>query len=91
MNLNRRAIASFCFAVRSRVGTVVATLWRVQDAGAATLADRFYHYLRSGRQPEEALARAQREMISARGGFTWAAYVVLGRGGPQVEAAGPYN
>ena len=73
------------------VGTVVATLWRVQDAGAAALADRFYHYLRSGQQPEEALASAQREMISVVGGFTWAAYVVLGRGGPQVGAPGPYN
>jgi CHAT domain-containing protein len=73
------------------VGTVVATLWRVQDEGAAVLADRFYHYLRSGRRPEEALARAQREMLSAGGGFTWAAYVVLGRGGPQVGAPGPYN
>jgi CHAT domain-containing protein len=73
------------------VGTVVATLWRVEDAGAAALADRFYHYLRSGRRPEEALARAQREMITARGGFTWAAYVVLGRGGPQIGAPGPYN
>ena len=73
------------------VGTVVATLWRVEDAGAAALADRFYHHLRSGRLPEEALARAQREMITARRGFTWAAYVVLGRGGAQAGAPGPYN
>ena len=63
------------------VGRVVATLWRVGDAGAADLAERFYGQLRGGATAEEALARAQREMIVARGGFTWAAYAISGAGG----------
>jgi CHAT domain-containing protein len=62
-------------------GRVVATLWRVGDAGAAELAERFYGRLSSGATPEEALAAAQRQMIPARGGFTWAAYAVFGAGG----------
>ena len=62
-------------------GRVVATLWRVGDTGAAELAERFYRHLRSGGTPEEALAAAQRELLPARGGFTWAAYAISGGGG----------
>ena len=62
-------------------GRVVATLWRIGDAGAAELAERFYGRLRSGATPEEALAVAQRQMIPDRGSFTWAAYAVFGAGG----------
>ena len=62
-------------------GRVVATLWRVGDAGAAEVAERFYGRLRSGVTPEEALAAAQRQMIPTRRGFTWAAYAVSGAGG----------
>ena len=63
------------------VGRVVATLWRVGDAGAAELAERFYRPPAwPGPPPEEALALAQREMIVARRGLTWAAYAVSGAG-----------
>jgi CHAT domain-containing protein len=62
------------------VGRVVATLWRVGDAGAAELAGRFYGRMHAGATPEEALALAQREMIPTRGGFTWAAYTISGAG-----------
>ena len=62
-------------------GRVVATLWRVGDAGAAAVGERFYRHLRAGAAPEEALAAAQRELIPARGGFTWAAYAISGTGG----------
>ena len=62
------------------VGQVVATLWRVSDAGAAELAERFYGRVQSGATPEEALALAQRAMIPTRGGFTWAAYTISGAG-----------
>ncbi len=62
------------------VGQVVATLWRVSDAGAAGLAERFYGRLQSGATPEEALSLAQRGMIPARGGYTWAAYTITGAG-----------
>jgi CHAT domain-containing protein len=60
---------------------VVATLWRVDDAGAAHLAERFYRRLRTGVTPEEALAGAQRDMIPGRAGFTWAAYGISAAGG----------
>jgi CHAT domain-containing protein len=62
-------------------GSVVATLWPVTDAGAADLAERFYRHFRAGLDPGESLALAQREMILAQTGFTWAAYAVSGVGG----------
>jgi CHAT domain-containing protein/tetratricopeptide (TPR) repeat protein len=61
-------------------GSVVATLWQVDDAGAVQIADSFYRGVGSGRSPEEALARAQREAINAGRSFTWAAYTISGSG-----------
>jgi CHAT domain-containing protein len=63
-------------------GTVVATLWRVGDTGAADLAERFYRQLglEGGVSAAEALARSQREVIRARTGSGWAAYTVWGIG-----------
>jgi CHAT domain-containing protein len=63
-------------------GTVIGTLWRVSDAGAAALAREFYHGL-TGLQPAEALAEAQRRLIhSSRfpSPYHWAAYQVSGPG-----------
>jgi len=57
---------------------VVATLWRVPDASAATLAESFYRELRSGATADDALARAQREAIRQRSGYTWSAYIQFG-------------
>jgi len=59
-------------------GTVVATLWRVGDAGAADLAERFYRHVGEGLAPGTALAEAQREAIRAGGSLTWAAYAAFG-------------
>ena len=60
-------------------GTVVATLWSVDDADAERLAESFYRHLAGGLSPEDALASAQREAIRRRsGGFTWGAYAVSG-------------
>ncbi|MFQ5747821.1 MAG: CHAT domain-containing protein, partial [Gemmatimonadota bacterium] len=61
-------------------GAVVATLWRVEDEGAAAFAERFYEEARSASAPE-ALAAAQRSLL--KGGkwtspFYWAAYRVSG-------------
>lgn len=56
--------------------TVVATLWRVDDAAAAGIADAFYHEMRAGAYPEDALAKAQRRALNGSGSFTWAAYTV---------------
>lgn len=62
---------------------VVATLWRIDDGGAAVFAGRFYAELAHERAAE-ALAAAQRRMIrdpvysSPR---YWAAYTISGSGG----------
>jgi CHAT domain-containing protein len=72
---------------------VILTLWRIDDAGAAVFAGRFYEGL--PRQPvAEALAEAQRGMaINARyaSPYYWAGYMLSGAGrlgaGPQVQAA----
>jgi len=67
---------------------VVATLWRIDDEGAAELARRFYSARKSLGAPE-ALAQAQREMIADprwRSPYLWAAYQVSGGG---IEEFGP--
>jgi CHAT domain-containing protein/tetratricopeptide (TPR) repeat protein len=56
--------------------TVVATLWRVDDASAATVAEDFYSRLRSGASPDDALARAQRQALKTAHNFTWASYTI---------------
>jgi len=62
---------------------VVATLWRIDDAGASAFAKRFYAALDSVPIPE-ALVQAQRAMIGdarfARP-YYWAAYTASGAGG----------
>jgi CHAT domain-containing protein/tetratricopeptide (TPR) repeat protein len=59
---------------------VIATLWRVEDRGAAELARRFYrHYRRMS--VAEALARTQRELMGDPqygSPFYWAGYVLSG-------------
>jgi len=62
---------------------VVATLWRIDDRGAAVFAGRFYREL-VGRPAAEALAMAQRAMIRDPAFSSpryWAAYTITGRGG----------
>lgn len=61
---------------------VVATLWRIDDQGAARLAERFYHHLGT-RTAAEALAAAQRDLIrDPRWGhpYYWAGYTLAGDG-----------
>lgn len=61
---------------------VVATLWRVEDEGAAAFAARFYASL-GDEGPAEALANAQRDLLSHgrfRAPFYWAAYALSGTG-----------
>jgi CHAT domain-containing protein/tetratricopeptide (TPR) repeat protein len=61
---------------------VVATLWRIDDEGAADFADRFYRQL--GRHdPAEALALAQRELLAEKrwaNPYYWAPYTLTGDG-----------
>jgi CHAT domain-containing protein len=71
-------------------GNVLATLWRVDDAGAAAFAEAFYGALADG-YPSEALARAQRAMIRhpAYGApYYWAAYRLSGSGRGLVGSQG---
>jgi CHAT domain-containing protein len=58
------------------VSAVIATLWRIEDEGAAAFASHFYKELEAA-SPAEALARAQRRMLGDRryeAPFYWAAY-----------------
>ncbi|MCZ6756406.1 MAG: CHAT domain-containing protein [Gemmatimonadetes bacterium] len=61
-------------------GAVIATLWPVQDAGAAVFAEHFYDGL-AGSAPARALAQAQRAMLAdGRYGspYYWASYQLAG-------------
>lgn len=61
---------------------VIATLWPIEDNGAAELAGRFYAYRRET-DDAEALARAQREMLQDsrfRSPYYWAGYQLSGAG-----------
>jgi CHAT domain-containing protein len=62
---------------------VVATLWRIEDQGAAAFATEFYRRL-EGLGPAGALAAAQREMMlreSYSAPHYWAPYQIAGAGG----------
>lgn len=64
-------------------GNVVATLWPVEDAGAAAFAEQFYRHL-SGRSPAVALAHAQRAMLGNqryKAAYFWAGYQLAGNNG----------
>jgi CHAT domain-containing protein len=61
---------------------VVATLWRIDDAGAAVFAKGFYNALKSA-EPATALAQAQRSMMLHErysSPYYWAAYQLAGQG-----------
>jgi CHAT domain-containing protein/tetratricopeptide (TPR) repeat protein len=62
---------------------VVATLWRVEDAGGAAFAGAFYRHLQV-LPPVEAIAAAQRALLREgpfREPYHWAAYILSGGGG----------
>ena len=61
---------------------VVVTLWRIDDAGAAAFADRFYRALAT-QDLAQAGATAQRSMASDphyQSPYYWAGYVLSGEG-----------
>jgi CHAT domain-containing protein len=63
-------------------GNVILTLWRIDDAGAAAFAGRFYRLLQH-RPLAEALAVAQRETAGDsryNSPYYWAGYVLTGAG-----------
>lgn len=62
---------------------VIATLWRVDDESTAELMGRFYGDLSLGAAARDALAEAQREMLSdpaTVNPFYWAGFVLVGEG-----------
>lgn len=68
---------SFLFA---GARAVVATLWRIPDAGSAALVQAFYRNL-PGADPAVALARAQRELLASGeygSPYYWAGHLVSG-------------
>jgi hypothetical protein len=70
------------------VNSVVATLWRVDDAVTATLMERFYRGLADGIPVAAALRRAQLETRAdphTGHPFYWAGFVVVGAGGVPIQ------
>jgi len=62
--------------------TVMATLWRIGDKGAAAFAERFYTHL-AVMPPPEALAAAQQDLLRSSGYAAphyWAPYQISGSG-----------
>jgi CHAT domain-containing protein len=67
--------------LQAGAGSVVATLWSVEDQATAALMERMYGAMASGAQPEAALAEAQRAMLGSGAmghPFYWAGFVALG-------------
>ena len=65
---------------KAGVGTILMTLWPINDASAAYLTPRFFHYLEAGATTREALSRAQAD-VRARPEWShprhWAGYILL--------------
>jgi len=65
-------------------GSVVATLWRVDDEASAAVAEAFYGAWKDHADPVAALAEAQRSLLADdrySAPYFWAGYQVLGVGG----------
>lgn len=67
-------------AIKNNVSAVMATLWAINDADAATITTQFYQYQKLSKfsQPEQALQQAQVAAIK-RGGIhpaSWSAFII---------------
>ena len=59
--------------------TVLASLWKVEDASTAELMKRFYGYLKSGKTKDEALAsRKSTDRSRVTRSRDWAAFELMG-------------
>src|SRR5262249_32589963 len=69
--------------LRAGVDTVVASLWRVDDAASAYLMTAFHELTAAGTPPAQALAQAQARIRDEPGWdapYYWAGFVVTDRG-----------
>jgi CHAT domain-containing protein len=59
--------------LNGRIGAILATLFRVDDAASAELMKQFYENLRAGHDKARALSLAQRRLASGSAGDRWRA------------------
>ena len=67
--------------LRAGAKSVIASLWKVDDAATATLMERFYFHLGQGEKPSSALKNSQHEMSRNRyfsNPYYWAGFVLQG-------------
>jgi CHAT domain-containing protein len=65
--------------LQAGAGSVLASLWRVEDRATARLMQQFYRYLRAGENDAAALARAQGDLLRdphTAHPFYWAGFVL---------------
>ncbi len=66
--------------------SVVASLWEVSDQGTSRLMDRFYRHLDAGDRAEDALRKAQGDLLGGEAGtdfahpYYWASFQLYGDG-----------
>jgi CHAT domain-containing protein/Tfp pilus assembly protein PilF len=61
--------------------SILASLWKVEDASTGELMKHFYQYLKAGKTKDEALRLAQIDLIHSPGfsqPFHWAAFQLIG-------------
>jgi CHAT domain-containing protein len=66
------------------VANVMASLWPVEDLATAALMEQFYGYMARGESLPDALAQAQRQLLSdpdTAHPFFWAGFLLVGEGG----------
>ncbi len=68
----------------SGVPAVVMSLWSVDDESTSGLMERFYHYLKAGKDKAYALSQAKRDMLASgdRNPYYWAGFVLQGNNQP---------
>ncbi|MGD9581099.1 MAG: CHAT domain-containing protein, partial [Vampirovibrionia bacterium] len=62
--------------------SVIASLWKVDDASTSLLMKSFYNYYTNGANKAEALRKAQLDLINNKkfqNPFYWAPFIILGR------------
>ncbi len=67
--------------LQAGAGSVVASLWSVEDRATAVLMERMYGSMAAGAVPAAALAQAQRSMLQSNATahpFQWAGFVAVG-------------